>query len=181
LICPFDLHNPTHYGRSRLEFKFHSSLLSTYQILKRSHHFCDNINIFQCIEGVYWKQCFRFVFNKDCLPSFVKMAAFWVEMEVAYLEINKLPCLHEIDIPKCINVYSIYRTKVGVIGFFVLSFLIPSRYICMCFRASSVFVLSILFWFPQCTHCFWHVFRFLFMEHKQDYSVTSVKDVKVCF
>jgi hypothetical protein len=25
------------------------------------------------------------------------------------------------------------------------------------------------------------VFRFLFMEHKQDYSVTSVKDVKVCF
>jgi hypothetical protein len=43
---------------------------------------------------------------------------------VAYLEINKLPCLHEIDIPKCINVYSIYRTKLGVIGFFVLSFLI---------------------------------------------------------
>jgi hypothetical protein len=41
-----------------------------------------------------------------------------------YLEINKLPCLHEIDIPKCINVYSIYRTKLGVIGFFVLSFLI---------------------------------------------------------
>ena len=36
------------------------------------------------------------------------MAAFWVEMGVAYLEINKLPCLHEIDIPKCINVYSIY-------------------------------------------------------------------------
>ena len=24
----------------------------------------------------------------------------------------------------------------------------------MCFRASSVFVLSILFWFPQCTHYF---------------------------
>jgi hypothetical protein len=41
---------------------------------------------------------------KDCLPSFVKMAAFWAEMGVAYLEINKLPCLHEIDIPKCINV-----------------------------------------------------------------------------
>jgi hypothetical protein len=41
-----------------------------------------------------------------------------------YLEINKLPCLHEIDILKCINVYSIYRTKLGVIGFFVLSFLI---------------------------------------------------------
>ena len=51
----------------------------------------------------------------------------------------------------------------------------------MCFRASSVFVLSILFWFPQRTHYFWFVFRFLFMEHKQDYSVTSVKDVKVCF
>ena len=29
------------------------------------------------------------------------MAAFWAEMGVAYLEINKLPCLHEIDIPKC--------------------------------------------------------------------------------
>jgi hypothetical protein len=29
--------------------------------------------------------------------SFVKMAAFWVEMGVAYLEINKLHCLHEID------------------------------------------------------------------------------------
>jgi hypothetical protein len=25
------------------------------------------------------------------------MAAFWVEMGVAYLEINKLPCLQEID------------------------------------------------------------------------------------
>jgi hypothetical protein len=49
--------------------------------------------------------------SKDCLiPSFVKMAA-------AYLEINKLPCFHEIDIiPKCI--------KLGVIGFFVLLFLI---------------------------------------------------------
>jgi hypothetical protein len=51
----------------------------------------------------------------------------------------------------------------------------------MCFRASSVFVLSILFWSPQRTHYFWRVFRFLFMEHKQDYSMTSVKDVKVCF
>jgi hypothetical protein len=45
-------------------------------------------------------------------------------MGVAYLEINKLPCLQEIDIPKCMNVYLIYRTKLGVIGFFVLSFLI---------------------------------------------------------
>jgi hypothetical protein len=36
------------------------------------------------------------------------MAAFWAEMGVAYLEINKLPCLHEIDIPKCINVKNIY-------------------------------------------------------------------------
>jgi hypothetical protein len=35
------------------------------------------------------------------------MAAFWVEMGMAYLEINKLPCLHEFDIPKGINVYSI--------------------------------------------------------------------------
>ena len=63
-------------------------------------------------------------FFKDCLPSFVKMVAFWVEMGMAYLELNKLPYLHEIDIPKCVNVYSIYRTKLGVIGFFVLSFLI---------------------------------------------------------
>ena len=30
-----------------------------------------------------------------------------------------------------------------------------------------VFVVSILFWFPQRTHYFWRVFRFLFMEHKQ--------------
>ena len=44
-----------------------------------------------------------------------------------------------------------------------------------------VFVLSILFLYPQRTHYFWRVFGFLFMEHKQDYSVTSVKDVKVCF
>jgi len=51
------------------------------------------------------------------------MATFWAEMGVAYLEINKLPCLHEIDIPKCTNVYSIYRTKLGMIGFFVVSFL----------------------------------------------------------
>jgi hypothetical protein len=51
------------------------------------------------------------------------MAAFWAEMGVAHLEINKLTCLHEIDIPKCINVYLIYIAKLGVIGFFVLSFL----------------------------------------------------------
>ena len=51
----------------------------------------------------------------------------------------------------------------------------------MCFRVSSVFALSILFWFPQRTHYFWRVFRFLFMERKQDYNVTSVKHVKVCF
>jgi hypothetical protein len=50
-----------------------SSLLSSYQILKRSRHFCDNINIFQCIEGVYWKQCSRFVFIKDCLPSLCQL------------------------------------------------------------------------------------------------------------
>ena len=49
-------------------------------------------------------------------------------MGVAYLEVNKLPSLHEIDIPKCIKVqfrvYSIYRTKLGVISCSVLSFLI---------------------------------------------------------
>jgi hypothetical protein len=33
----------------------------------------------------------RFVFIKDCLLLFVKMAAFWAEMGVAYLEINKRP------------------------------------------------------------------------------------------
>jgi hypothetical protein len=48
-------------------------------------------------------------------------------MGVAYLEINKLSCLPEIDIPKCINLYSIYRTKLGMIGFFVLSFLKKSK------------------------------------------------------
>jgi hypothetical protein len=50
------------------------------------------------------------------------MAAFWAEMGVAYLEINKLSCLHEIDIPKCINLYSIYRTKLGMIGFCFIIF-----------------------------------------------------------
>ena len=45
----------------------------------------------------------------------------------------------------------------------------------MCFRVSSVFVLSILFWFPQRSHYFWRVFRFLFMERKQDYNVKSLK------
>ena len=70
------------------------------------------------------KTVLPFVLIKDCLPSFVKMATFWAEKGVAYLEIIKLPCLHEIGIPKCIIVYSIYRTKLGVIGFFVLSFLI---------------------------------------------------------
>jgi hypothetical protein len=47
------------------------------------------------------------VIGKDCLSSFVKMATFWAEIGVAYLEINELPCLHEINIQKCINVYSI--------------------------------------------------------------------------
>jgi hypothetical protein len=35
--------------------------------------------------------------------------------------------------------------------------------------------LGILFWFPQCTHYFWRVLRFLFMERKQDYNVTICK------
>jgi hypothetical protein len=34
----------------------------------------------------------------------INIAAFWAEMGVAYLEINKLHFLNEIDIPKCINV-----------------------------------------------------------------------------
>ena len=33
------------------------------------------------------------------------MSAFWAEMGMAYLEMNKLQCLHEIDIPKYINVW----------------------------------------------------------------------------
>jgi hypothetical protein len=66
------------------------------------------------------ENCSQFVFIKDCLPSFVKMVEFWTE-------INKLPCLHEIDIPKCINVYSIYRTKLDMIGCFVLSFIRPKK------------------------------------------------------
>jgi hypothetical protein len=53
--------------------------------------------------------------------------------------------------------------------------------ICMCFRMSCLFVSSILFWFPLRTHYFWRVLWFLFMERKQDYNVTSVKNVKVCF
>jgi hypothetical protein len=40
------------------------------------------------------------------------MAAFWAEMGVAHLEINKLTCLHEIDIPKCINV-TLHKTILG--------------------------------------------------------------------
>ena len=57
------------------------------------------------------------------------MAAFWAEMGVAYLEINKLPCLHEIDILKCINVYSIYRTKLGVNGDWFLCFIIFNMFL----------------------------------------------------
>ena len=38
----------------------------------------------------------------------------------------------------------------------------------ICFRMSYVFVSSILFWFPQCTRYLWRVFRFLFLERKQD-------------
>jgi hypothetical protein len=45
----------------------------------------------------------------------------------------------------------------------------------MCFRMSCVFASSILFWFPQRTHYFWRVFRFLFMERTQDYNVASLK------
>jgi hypothetical protein len=51
----------------------------------------------------------------------------------------------------------------------------------MCFRASSVFVISILFWFPQRTHYFWHVFWFLFMEHKQYESWHLYKMIKYTF
>ena len=41
-----------------------------------------------------------------------------------------------------------------------------------------VFVSSILFWVPQCMRYFWRVFRFLFLERKQDSNVTSVKTTK---
>jgi 1-acyl-sn-glycerol-3-phosphate acyltransferase len=51
----------------------------------------------------------------------------------------------------------------------------------MCFRMSYVFVSSILFWFPQCMRYFWRVFRFLFLERKQDSNMTSVKNVQGCF
>ena len=51
----------------------------------------------------------------------------------------------------------------------------------MCFRMSYVFVSSILIWFPQCTHCFLRVFRFLFLERKPNSHVTSVKNVQGCF
>ena len=49
-----------------------------------------------------------------------------------------------------------------------------------------VFVRHLFSFYPfyfdfQCTHYFWRFFRFLFMEHKQDYRVTSLKDAKVCF
>jgi len=49
-----------------------------------------------------------------------------------------------------------------------------------------VFVRHLFSFYPfyfdfHSAHYFLRVFRFLFMEHKQDYSVTSVKDVKVCF
>ena len=44
----------------------------------------------------------------------------------------------------------------------------------MCFCMSCVFVSSILFWFPQRTHYFLYVFRFLFMERNQDYNMTSL-------
>jgi len=44
-------------------------------------------------------------------------------------------------------------------------------YTTQCYRHGMCFRASILFWFPQCTHYFWRVFRFLFMEHKHDYSV----------
>jgi AraC-like DNA-binding protein len=75
---------------------------------------------------------------------------FWV----SYLEINKLPCLHEIDIPKCINVYSIYRTKLCVIGFFVLSFLI-------CFQMYETLLMARFYATTEqkLIHSFWNTLR----------------------
>jgi hypothetical protein len=49
----------------------------------------------------------------------------------------------------------------------------------MCFRMSYVFASSILFWFPQRTHYFWRVLRFLFLERKQDSNVKKM--FKVAF
>ena len=51
----------------------------------------------------------------------------------------------------------------------------------ICFRMLYVFVSSILFWFPHCTLYFWRVFRFLFLERKQDSNVTAVKNVQGSF
>ena len=66
----------------------------------------------------------QFIDDARALTNGGNFHRFNILNQYLYLEINKLPCLHEIDIPKCINVYSIYRTKLGMIGFFVLSFLI---------------------------------------------------------
>jgi hypothetical protein len=65
---------------------------------------------------------------------------------VAYLEINKLPCLHEIDIPKCINVYSIYRTKLGVISFFLVFSRFISHGEVLCYNRAKInsFILKCL-------------------------------------
>jgi Zn-dependent protease with chaperone function len=49
--------------------------------------------------------------------------SFWNALRIRR-KINFLVYMKSTYIPKCINVYSIYRTKLGVIGFFVLSFLI---------------------------------------------------------
>jgi hypothetical protein len=48
----------------------------------------------------------------------------------------------------------------------------------MCFRVSSVFVLSILFWFPQRTHYFWLVF-YLWNKTTADICFTHFSDNKV--
>jgi hypothetical protein len=71
------------------------------------------------------------------------------------------------------NIYVVVKSKLIKVRTF--HFFLWNLYIV----TVCVFVSPILFWFPQRTHYLWHVLRFLFMERKQDYNVTSVKNVKV--
>jgi hypothetical protein len=89
---------------SNLNFK----LLPSLRILKRSRHFCDNIN------NINIFSMYRRSFIENSAPHLYLLRIVYHHLSkwqrsgrklgVAYLEINELPCLHEIDKPKCINV-----------------------------------------------------------------------------
>jgi hypothetical protein len=145
------------------------NLILKYNFLIYCHYWYEK---YQCIEKKVscWNKCSVFRSNIETIwcmfhekhfhcPVWTYLHRFDLHIIIRWPKnvrrVNKI-CLH------CGHFIHCY-ILLNFVLFFSTSWVCDYYRHGMCFRASSVFVLSILFWFPQCTHYFWRVFRFLFM------------------